>query len=160
MLLRRFERSEFDKLAWRDLRLSPDGVATLTAVAIADGDMGFCSLLIGADCHTGNVSCCYCLDEFISGALFDACRERVVTWAPHEAGFIAFHVFSLVNMDACCALMRRFTLSHVPGQRLQRIEWCGDRVILWVGDAADEWAVSAFDVRGGAGGACAAARTR
>ena len=97
-----FERAASpNSLAWRDVRLSPDGVATFTAVAVADADMGICSVLMGADCHTGHTTCCYCLDEFVAGALFDTGRQRVVTWSPHEAGFLALHVLSI---DVICRI--------------------------------------------------------
>ena len=143
-----FERAASpNSLAWRDVRLSPDGVATFTAVAVADVDMGICSVLMGADCHTGHMTCCYCLDEFVAGALFDTGRQRVVTWSPHEAGFLALHVFSLSGAEASCALLMRFTVSYVPGHKLQRIEWAGDRILLWLGDANDEWVLSYFDLR-------------
>ena len=34
-------------------------------------------VLLAADGHSGSVSCCYSLDEFVAGALFDDNRERV-----------------------------------------------------------------------------------
>ena len=141
--------SSTDLLSCRDLRLSSDGVATLTAVAVSAADIGVCSVLIGADCHTRHVTCCYCLDEIVAGALFDARRERVVTWSPHESGFLALHVFGLGDLAVAtsCALLRRFTVSHIPGEKLQRIEWAADRILLWIGDAGQTWTLSVYDTR-------------
>ena len=131
--------------ALRDLRLATDGTATLTLVATTNEDAGICSMLLGADCHSHLVSCLYILDEFVAGALFDAHRERAVTWTPHESGFLALHVFDV----ASASLLRRATLSYVPGQKLQRIEWAGDRIVLWMGDADEAWALSTLDLSTG-----------
>ena len=71
-----------DELRIRDVRLDDNGVASVTAEGCGTTQLGFCSVLLGVDCRTQHVSCCYSLDEHVAGSLFDAHRERVVTWAP------------------------------------------------------------------------------
>lgn len=127
----------------RDVRLADDGTATITAEKIGGG---FCSLLVGVDCHTRHVSCCFSLDEFVDGALFDSTRERLVTWS-RLSDSLGLHAFAIGDASACCTLLHRFLVPCRTWERLQRIEWSGDRIIVWVGENDAQCSVCAFMLR-------------
>ena len=150
-------------LAVRAVRLSPEGVASIVAVPTdsVTSKLSFCCVLVGLDCHSGLASCCYCLDEAVDGALFDAKRELVVVWTRQQAsvcegGALAFHVFQ-VSDAVCSTVVRRFRVECQPGQHLQRIEWSGDRLVLWLGALDEHCSLFVASVRSATGSARVAA---
>lgn len=143
------------EVAVSDVRLAADGAATIAAAARPGSKLGFCSVLLGVDCFSLHVTCCYCLDEFVDGALFDAPREHVVVWK-RAAGALVLHVFQ-VGAPAGAALVRRFRAACRSHQRLERIGWHGDRVALWIGAPDGEAELSTFQLRPATGEAPRAA---
>ena len=127
----------------RDVRLSSSGVATVTAVVASacSSKLEFCCVLIGIDCLTEHVSCCYCLDETVDGALFDPSRSRVAVWSETADGTaFALHVFTTADTWSS-SFLRRFLVDRGPCQQIQRIEWAGDRIFAWVGAPHEAWAI-------------------
>ena len=147
-----FSARDTVELTVRDVRLSDSGVATFTAVAShgPGSELGFCSLLVGADCYGLQVSCCHCLDERVDGALFDASREHVVVWK-RQGDWIALHAFALGSASSSIFL-RCFRLECEPSQQVRRVEWSGSRFVLWVGEAEAAWRIHSFCLRAATGG--------
>ena len=79
------------------------------------------------------VSCCYCWDEAIDGALFDASRELVVVWARREAE-IVFYILQARDGLTSAGFLRRFRVRCEASEELQRVAWAGHSVMIWVGN--------------------------
>lgn len=134
----RLALSDTCDLRVRDLHVSARGVATITAAAAGTSKLGFCSVVIGVDCHSQHASCCYCLDEYVDGARFDSRRERVVVWSQSSSDSLFLHVFSLRDAWST-AFLHRFHVMCGTGQQLQRLEWAQDRLVLWIGMEDECW---------------------
>ena len=131
------------ELIVQQVHLSPDGIATIVAAPADISKIGFCSVLLGVDCHTLHVACCYCLDEAVDGAAFDADRERVAVWThAGPSDRIALHVFALRDAWSSSFLHRFRVDRRAPGQRLMRVAWAHNTVALWVGLPHERWDVS------------------
>ena len=121
-----FRCASTGELSVRDVRLSLDGIATITAEpAGASPRLGFCCALIGVDAMSHRTVCCYSLDEFVDGGLFDPTLRRLAVWTHTEAALLV-HVFD-VSTPSRASFSHRYLLQCPAGQRVQQRRWAEQR---------------------------------
>ena len=151
----------------RDVRLSADGTVTLVGRRRGldgghNGSSAFCSVLVGADCHTEQMVSCFCLDEFVDGALYNLACDRVVVWSAYKGknrssgsssssnseNCTAFHIFETKHAVPCAQLLCRFTIQGVRSEGIRRVVWASQRVYIWTGSGTSGLNLYCFNTYG------------